>query len=146
MRHLLRQAGRYKVRSLVSAIFENFDTLLPVIREVVIYFERVLTESVVLRFEEEFKDLLTNPYLKLPYVNMWIFTLFQSEHFNAIELKIDYTKIHRIRERALIAKREKNLTWLKDIKDGLDTLGIWDRRAVIFSSLVLSEDEVKHWL
>ncbi len=146
MRHLLRQAGRYKVRSLIPAIFENFDSLLPVIREVVIYFERVLTGKVVRRYEEEFKDLLSNPYLKLPYINMWIFTLFQIAHFNEIDLKIDYTKIHRRREQALIAKRENNLTWLKDIKDGLDTLGNWDRRAVIYSSSILSEDEVIHWL
>jgi hypothetical protein len=146
MRHLLRQAGRYKVRSLIPAIFENFDALLPVIREVVIYFERVLTKKVVERYEDEFKELLTNPYLILPFVNMWIFTLFQIEHFNAIDIRIDYTKIQRRREQALIAKRENNLTWLKDIKDGLDTLGIWDRRAVIYSSGILSEDEVKHWL
>ena len=146
MRHLLRQAGRYKVRGLIPAIFENFDILLPVLREVIIYFERVLSVKIIQSYKEEFKELLTNPYLKLPYVNMWIFTLFQMEQFNAIDLKIDYTMIQRIRERALIAKREKNLTWLKDIKDGLDTLGIWDRRAVIFSSEILSEDEVKHWL
>ena len=59
---------------------------------------------------------------------MWIFTLFQNPHFNSIELKIDYSKIQRIREQALIAKRENNLTWLKYIKDGLDTLGVWDRK------------------
>ena len=77
---------------------------------------------------------------------MWVYTLFQNELFNTIDLKIDYSKIFRIREKALIAKREKNLTWLKDIKDGLDTLGVWDRRAVIYSSIILSEDEMKHWL
>lgn len=146
MRHILRQAGKYKVRRLIPKIFQRFDTLLPVIREVVIYFERVLSERIVTRYEEDFKALLENPYLKLPYINMWIYTLFQNEHFNSIDLKIDYSKIFRIREQALIAKREKNLTWLKDIKDGLDTLGVWERRSVIFSSIILSEDEVKHWL
>ena len=146
MRHILRQAGRYKVRSLIPQIFENFDTLLPVIREIVIYFEKVLSEKIVIRYNDEFKKLLDNPSLKLPYINMWVYTLFQNELFNTIDLKIDYSKIFRIREKALIAKREKNLTWLKDIKDGLDTLGVWDRRAVIYSSIILSEDEMKHWL
>lgn len=146
MRHILRQAGRYKVRSLIPLILSNFNTLLPVIREVVIYFERVLSDKTVIRYKREFKSLLDNPYLKLPYINMWVYTLFQNEHFNAIQLKIDYSNIYRIREQALIAKREKNLTWLKDIKDRLDTLGVWDRRAVIHSSIILSEDELKHWL
>ncbi|MNF00859.1 hypothetical protein D3C80_1997570 [compost metagenome] len=77
---------------------------------------------------------------------MWVFTLFQNSHFNLIDLKIDYSKIQRIREQALLAKREKNLAWLKDYKDKLDILGPTDRRAVIYASIILSEDEMVHWL
>lgn len=146
LRHILRQAGKYKIRRIVPQIFENFNKLLPVIREVVIYFERVLTDSIVLRYKSEFIAVLENPFLNLPYINMWIFTLFQNECFNATDFEIDYAKIFRIREKALIARREKNLTWLKDIKDSLDTLGVWDRRAIIYSSIILSEDELIHWL
>ena len=146
MRHILRQAGRYKIRNIIPQIFENFNKLLPVIREIVIYFEKVLNHTTVISYEDDFLELIENPYLKLPFVNMWIFTLFQNENFNSIALKIDYSRIQRIRERALIAKRENNLTFIKDIKDGLDTLGIWDKRAVIYSSSILSEDEVIHWL
>jgi hypothetical protein len=146
MRHILRQAGKYKVRKIINQIFTHFDQLLPVIREVIIYFERVLNEDTVKRHESQFAAILENPYLKLPFINMWVFTLFQNDLFNLTSIKIDYNQIFRIRETALIAKREKNLTWLKDIKDGLDTLGVWDRRAVIYSSIALSEDEVIHWL
>jgi hypothetical protein len=146
LKHLLRQAGKYKIRSIVQHIFEDFDRLLPVIRDVVIYFDKVLTEKGVRLYAKEFENLLSNPYLRIPYVNMWIFTLFQNQHFNSINLKIDYSKIFRTRDRALIAKREGNLTWLKDIKDGLDTLGPWDRRAVLYSSVIMSADEVRHWL
>ena len=146
MRHILRQAGRYKIRNIIPKIFKHFDNLLPVIREIVIYFDRVLNSATVKKYEKKFSELLENPYLTLPYINMWIFTLFQNEHFNSTSIKIDYSKIIRIREKALIAKREHNLTFIKDIKDGIDTLGIWDKRAILYSSIILSEDEVKHWL
>jgi hypothetical protein len=146
MRHILRQAGRYKIRNIIPKIFKHFDKLLPVIREIVIYFERVLNEATAKKYEKDFSELLENPYLTLPFINMWVFTLFQNEHFNSLSIKINYSKIIRIREKALIAKRERNLTFIKDIKDGIDTLGIWDRRAVLYSSFILSEDEVKHWL
>jgi hypothetical protein len=146
LRHILRQSGKYNIRHLIPKIFDNINKLFPVIREVVLYFERVLNKNIIQNYEKQFNDLLKNPYLDLPFINMWIYTLFQNENFNNISLDIDYKKIHRIRERALIAKREKNLIWLKEIKDGLDTLGVWDRRAVIYSSIILSEDEIKHWL
>jgi hypothetical protein len=146
MRHILRQAGRYRIRRILPLIFSNFSRLLPVIREVVIYFDKVLNENLVRSNERQFNELLTNPYLKLPFVNMWVFTLFQNKNFNAIKLKIDYSKILRTREKALIAKREGNLTFIKDIKDALDTLGPWDRRAILAASIILSEDEMKHWL
>ena len=146
MRHLLRQAGRYKVRSIIPGIFFHFNNLLPVLREIVIYFDRVLTDRVVLKYETEFCSLLNNKYLHLPFVNLWIFTLFQNESFNAIDLKIDYSKVLRIRDQAFIALRKKDTVWLKDKKDGLDTLGFWDKRAILFAASILSLDEMKHWL
>ena len=50
MRHILRQAGRYKIRSIIPLIFPNFNTILSVIREIVVYFNRVLTDTFVKRF------------------------------------------------------------------------------------------------
>ena len=146
MRHILRQAGRYKIRTIIPDIFLNFDNLLPVLREIVIYFDRVLTERVVLGYEIEFRNLLENKYLHLPFVNLWIFTLFQNKSFNAIPLEINYSKILRIREQAFIALRKKDTVWLKDKKDGLDTLGFWDKRAILFAASILSLDEMSHWL
>lgn len=146
MRHILRQAGRYKIRTIIPDIFLNFDNLLPVLREIVIYFDRVLTDRVVLGYEIEFRNLLENKYLHLPFVNLWIFTLFQNKSFNTIPLEINYSKIIRIREQAFIALRKKDTVWLKDKKDGLDTLGFWDKRAILFAASILSLDEMSHWL
>jgi hypothetical protein len=146
MRHIIRQAGRYKIRSLIPLIFDHFDNLLPVIREIVIYFSRVLNDKTAKRYEVKFASLLDKPYLNDTFINIWIFTLFQDLSFNKTDIKIDYSKIIRIREQALIARRSNDKTWVKDFKDNIDALGPWDKRAVIHSAIVLSRDECSHWL
>jgi hypothetical protein len=145
-RHVLRQAGKYKISNLIGNILDKFDMLLPVVREIVVYFERVLDQNLVKEHEHQFKKILSSHYLKLPFVNIWVFTLFQIEHFNAIDLKIDYTLIIRHREQALIARREKNFAWLKSYKGKLDTIDPWGKRAIIYSLEALPEAEVVPWL
>lgn len=145
MRHLLRKAGKYKVRSLLPLIFANFRKLLPIIREIVVYFERVLNEKAVKKYATEFQEILKDEYTQLPFINIWVYSLLQHPVFNSIDLKIDYSKILRVREQALIAKRLNDTTWIKDHKDGLDVLGPWDKRAILHSAVILSSDELKHW-
>jgi hypothetical protein len=146
MRHLLRQAGNYKVRSLTPLILSNFNDLLPVLRDVVLYLQRVLTPKIAKRYEGEFAAVLTGAYASVPHNNLWIYTLFQHPAFNGADIPIDYAKIVRVREKALIAKRRGDTVWIKDIKTGLDTLAGGDRRAVIWSASLLSQDEMSHWL
>ena len=126
-------------------IFENFRKLLPIIREIVVYFERVLNDKAVKKYADNFQNILKDEYTQLPFVNIWIYTLLQNSVFNSIDLKIDYSKILRVREQALIAKRLNDTTWIKDHKDGLDVLGPWDKRAILYSAVILSSDELKHW-
>lgn len=145
MRHLLRKAGKYKVRSILPLVFSNFRTLLPIIREIVVYLERVLNEKSVKTYKESFQAMLDDQLVQLPFVNIWIYTLLQNPVFNFIELKLDYSKILRVREKALIAKRLNDTTWIKDHKDGLDVLGPWDKRAILYSAIILSSDEIRHW-
>lgn len=146
MRHILRQAGVYKIRSILPLLFKNFNKLLPVLRDVVVYINRILTKKVVLNYKYEFEQLLSNDFIGLPYVNMWIYTIFQNDFFNETDIKIDYNKITRIRDQALIAKRQKDTVWVKDYKGNLDTLGFWDKRAVLSAGCILSKDEAKHWM
>lgn len=145
IRHLLRKAGKYKVRSILPLIFSNFRKLLPIIREIVVYLERILNEKSVILYKESFQALLDDKLVQLPFINIWVYTLLQNPVFNFIDLDINYSNIHRVREQALIAKRLKDTTWIKDHKDGLDVLGPWDKRAILHSAIILSGDEIKHW-
>ncbi|MBD2119364.1 RNA-directed DNA polymerase [Trichocoleus sp. FACHB-262] len=145
-RHLLRQASNYRYRNLVPIILNNFEKLLPVIREVIIYLNRVISEKQVQSYKNIFEFILSQKYIELPYINIWIFHFLQNKHFNKINLSINYDSIKRIREKALIAKRKGDTTWVKEYKDSLDVLGPWDKRAVLYTASILSRDEMTHWI
>lgn len=146
IRFILRRAGRYSITGIIGLILDNFIKLLPVLRDVIIYFERVLNEDEVRTHKTGFKSLLSNPYIKLPFINMWIYTLFQHEAFIRVSIKIDFSNILRVREQALIAKRDKNEVWLRDIRNKFDSLGPADQRAVLYASSILSKSELEPWL
>jgi len=51
-----------------------------------------------------------------------------------------------MRDQALVARRRLDRTWVKDYKNGIDVLGPWEKRAVLYAASVLSEDEAVHWM
>jgi hypothetical protein len=145
MRHIFRQATAYRVRSILPLVLDNFTYLLPVVRDVVNYINKVTTSKIAKRFSSQYQQTIDNPYAVLTYVNVWIYTLFQNQAFNATDIVMDYSKIIRIREQALVACRQRNAQWFKEKKDEIDTFGAWDRRAILHSSHILSLDELRHW-
>jgi Reverse transcriptase (RNA-dependent DNA polymerase) len=146
VRRILRNAGRYRIRAILPAVLDNFDKLLPLIREVVLYLLKALTKAGVAEHEQRFKDILNSPRTQLPFVNVWISALLQHPAFNDISLPADYDKIRTIRDRALIAVRRQDRTWVKGYKNAVDTLGPWEKRAVLYSARILSNDEKKAWM
>lgn len=145
LRHLLRKATRYRFRNLMPVLLENFEKVLPVLRESVIYLRKIINEKSALDHKSIFEQILNAHYMQLPFVNLWISYLFQKEVFNEINLSISYDLIQSTRNQALIAHRSKDTTWVKDFRDGIDVLGPWDKRAVLYSSSILSSDEAKVW-
>jgi len=146
IRRILRNAGRYRIRSILAAVLGNFDKLLPLIREVILYLLKVLTKDVATEYEQQFRQIIDNPRAQLPFVNMWLSCLLEHPAFNAIKLPEDYEKIRAVRDRALIAIRRQDRTWVKGYKNAVDTLGPWEKRAVLFSSRILAKDEMRAWM
>lgn len=145
MRHIFRNATKYRVRSIIAPTLKNFEFLIPIIREVVIYLNKVVNEKTISHYKKELNAILNSPTMRLPFVNMWISYLLQNNNFNAINMPKNYKCILQIRDMALLARRKEDTTWVKDYKDGLDVLGPWDKRAVLYSADILSKDEMKHW-
>ena len=146
LRHILRKAARYRIRNLAFLVLDNFERLLPVIREAVIYLNKVINEEFVVTHTKKFESILSAHYMRLPFVNLWISYLLQNQSFNTINLPADYNKILSTRGKALIALRRQDTTWVRDLRDGIDVLGSWDKRAVLYSSALLPSDEMKPWV
>ena len=146
VRRVLRNAGRYRIRSILPLLFKYLDKLVPLLREAVLYLLKVLTKDIATSYKEEFRQIVDSPRIQLPFVNTWIAALLRHPAFNTIELPPNYDRILTIRDRALIATRREDRTWVKDYKNGVDTLGPWDKRAVLYSGQILSRDEKQAWL
>jgi hypothetical protein len=77
---------------------------------------------------------------------MWLSFIIQHEVFNGTGLPDSYDQIMSLRDRALIAKRRGDSTFVKTYKNKVDVLGPWDKRAIIHAAIALSHDERVHWL
>lgn len=145
LRHLLRNATRYRIRSITILVLENFEFLMPVIREVIIYLYNVLNDKTIERYKDYFVSILESPSMRLPFINLWVSHLMHSKHFGKIDLPSNYENILDVRDKALLARRKNDRVWVKSYKDGLDVLGPWNKRAILYASDILSRDEMEHW-
>lgn len=57
LRRVLRNSGRYRIRSIFENVLNNFDRLLPLVREVGIYFKLVITKEVARKYMSKFTAL-----------------------------------------------------------------------------------------
>ncbi len=146
LRQILRKATRYRIRSIVLIVLKNFEFFIPVIREVIIYLNKVLSAKSIEHHKKYFEIILDSSIMRLPFINMWVSHLLHNEKFVASDLPSNYEKIFEIRDKALLARRRKDRVWVKSYKDGLDVLGPWDKRAILYSSDILSRDEMEHWI
>jgi hypothetical protein len=146
LRRVFKNAARYRIRAILKTSFENLEQLLPVIREIAIYARAVLDSSSVHQIAGNLIGALSSPVFKLPYVNLWVCYILQDESFNCFNGDVDYGNLASLRDQALIARRKGDVVWIKSHKGGLDVLGPWERRAILFAASVLSHDEMYNWL
>ena len=45
-----------------------------------------------------------------------------------------------------MARRKGDRVWIKSHKNGIDVLGPWERRAILFGASILSKDEMNNWV
>jgi Reverse transcriptase (RNA-dependent DNA polymerase) len=145
LRRIFKNASRYRIRSILRLALSNFDKLVPVVRELVLYLSKVIDADVVKANERAFRQIVANPRMQIPYINMWISSLLQHEAFGSSELP-RYDVVGTLRDQALVARRRADRTWVKGYKNGLDILGPWEKRAVLYAASILSHDEMLHWL
>ena len=146
LRHLLRKAAKYPIRNLASLVLENFEKMLPLIRDAVIYLNKVINKTIVAHHRQKFESILSAHYMRLPFVNLWISHLLRNQSLKEISLPTRYDNILSTRGKALIALSRHDTTWVRGFRDGIDVLGPWDKRAILYSSVILPLDEMKNWV
>ena len=145
LRRIFKNAARYRIRSILSLSLKNFEKLVPVVRELVLYLHKVIDAKVVRTNRRAFNTIVASPRMKIPYINMWVSSLFDDEAFGNADVP-KYDVVTSLRDQALIARRRSDRTWVKGYKNGIDVLGPWEKRAVLYAAEVLSEDEAVHWM
>lgn len=146
LRYILIKARSYRIRSIVPFVLDNFERLLPLLKEVIIYLYAVINDDVVIRYKTQFEAILSSYYVNLPFVNLWIARLLSNKCFNTIDLPKNYDSFPDIRNKSIIALRRQDTTWVRSFRGKVTVLGPWDKRAVIYSSSVLPLDEMKPWI
>ncbi|MEM9954729.1 MAG: RNA-directed DNA polymerase [Chloroflexota bacterium] len=152
IRYLLRRATALDTNQLHESILDNLDKLTPAMRDVVVYFNKTARGKGKKKIGRRLIHFIeTSDYAGLPYVQLWIINLlvekFSSEFSD--ELGVVCTNLEKTlgkRPQALLAKQNRSLDWMREYREVWQNTPEWDRRAIIWASTALGNDERKHWL
>lgn len=151
-KYLLRRATSLRTGVIRELVFENFTKLLPILREVALYlaattndkFSAIVAQRLLSTVENCGHDYLR--FTKAWAVDLLMRRLQESMH-RPVEEFIDANVGELgLRPRALLAKETRQIDWVRERKETWQNNSPWDRRAIIWSSLALSRDEMNFWL
>jgi hypothetical protein len=137
---------------LIPRTFENLEMLIPAFRDTAGYISTCLPRrEEKTRGKELVSSLEDNDFGALPFVRAWGLEIMDERpdmvaRDAAIELADGSSTPLGARPMALVARRNKQVEWVRQQKDTWKNHGPWDRRAIIWSSSVLPKDERRHWL
>ncbi len=151
-RYLLRKASTLRSRVILPQVVANLPILVPVFRDVALYLSRVLNDEAAKTFGDRIAAFFeSSEHGALPFVRTWAFALIQRRPAlmtgsRAMALADSSFRDLGIRPAALMARTYGYLDWARAEKEKWSGYGSWDRRAVIWASAVLPQDERGHWL
>jgi len=151
-RYLLRRSASLRTNRLHIKVIDHLDKLIPVIRDVCIYFSKTVQAKSKKKLGQDLIQFLrTSDYGGLPYVQLWITNLLITDFSDELGSEIgliceNAQKNLGQRPYALLAKSAKYVDWVRTYRETWQNNSNWDKRAIIWSASVLSPDERKHWL
>lgn len=151
-RYVLRRAGTLRTRIILQKTVRNAEKLLPVLRDLVVYWCKVFDKKRPEQVGEVLRYLLReSPYRTIPFVQYWALTAFENEPAfcpaaEAIRAAEASDPLIAGRMAALLAKRYNVVDWVRSKKETWSNTSAWTQRAIVWSSAILPRDERKHWL
>lgn len=153
IRWFFRRLSNVGVDSAINFTIREIDNLMPAISDIALYFSSVAQESNTIRVDigEKMLGLLDNPIIKSnEFLQITILNLFaNTDKFNHITRLVelynnssDYIK----REIILAAYSSKQKSWIRELKQDFNRLGVWGQRALLIASELLPKDERKYFI
>ncbi len=147
-RHVLRRCRKYRIRAIVPQLFDNIEFFAPVMPAVIVYLDRVTTDSFLEHNLEAIAALYDLPVVEVPFVRMWLdnYTSRWRGCLAHTRIRSEVVNSPCVATRAVGARTLKDTSLVRSLKPQVDNLGPFDRREVMRSSLVLAQDERVRWL
>jgi hypothetical protein len=151
-KYLLRRATALRTGVLRELVLNNVDTLIPVVREMCHYLLATTKPDHARRIGDRFiEGCKASEQAFLPLVQDWLTFLLLSRMADSMDAEIsalckEFEGTLGVRPRALLALTQKHIEWVRQQKETWQNNLPWDKRAIIWSSQALSNDEMNYWL
>ncbi len=135
-----------------EAVITGLETLVPVLRDTMRYLIHATPKAKAAETGEALISWLQkSAFGSLSLVRYWILELAEQrtdiipKDF-ALKSAAAWQSQLGLRPLAMLARRHRDLAWIKGQKEDWKNHSPWDRRAVIWSANALSSAERSHWL
>lgn len=147
-RALIRKAKRTKTENIADTIFAHFDFFSPVINDVILYFKALSDGRWEDIHQDKFFKLCDSPVIQQDLVRFWLEWYFASNKFFMSQPKIKKFLMQSsfVENKALAAITSGNVSWVRDNKSDVFSVGERGKRAILHSTKILPKDEKIHWL
>jgi hypothetical protein len=147
-RSLIRKAKAYGHVALSDTLFEYFEFFSPVINDVCLYLDKITDDEFVDTYITSIKDIVNSDIMNRELVRFWFewYISRNKKMMSDIDLKSFVMSGNNLVNQAYAAISSKDLSWVRDKKAEIFSVGNWERRAILYSAQVLPGDEKEHWL
>jgi hypothetical protein len=143
-RHVLRRCRRYKLRAIIPQLLDNFDFFAPVITDVVLYLSAVTNISFLERYGDQLISIcVSSEVAQIDFVRYWLTHYVVRNYILATDIRFKRFVLSNpyIEHQAQLAFITRRVAWVREWRSRMNTLGDWDRRQLLRSTIVLARGE-----
>ncbi|EKM20661.1 RNA-directed DNA polymerase [Vibrio harveyi] len=146
-RALLRKARTFKTKVLAPILFEKFEFFAPAINDVCLYLSSITDDDFVAESKNALTALLKSEVIRTGVVKYW-FEWYIANNIATLKvkpLKRFLMEKGSINAQSTAAITSKDVSWVRGMKAKYNTVGGWDKRAILRAVEILPKSEVELW-
>ncbi|RWX54846.1 RNA-directed DNA polymerase [Photobacterium chitinilyticum] len=146
-RALLRKARTFRTKVLAPILFDNFEFFAPAINDVCLYLNSVTDDAFVAESKSALIALVESEFIGTGVVKYWFEWYIAN---NLATLKVRPLKRFLIDNGSIIAQSSaaitaKDVSWVRGMKTKYNSVGGWDKRAILRAVEILPKSEIEQW-